>query len=210
MTAPGPLATNSSQSALTAARKILDVGCGRNKYPGAIGIDSNPRADADVIHDLGVLPYPFPDSEFDLIICRHVIEHVPDVMSFVSELHRITKEGGVIKIVTPHYSNPDWPTDPTHRNHFNSYSFTCFMPDRTPFPFYTTVELRPLRTYVSLANLWRLLGLEWVTNLDQRWPALRFTRKFWEFYLSSICRGKELQFEFEVVKRGQEKNEEEG
>jgi len=118
----------------------------------------------------------------------------------VTELHRITKPGGLIKIVTPHYSNPDWPTDPTHRNHFNSYSFTCFMPERTPFPFYTTVELRPLRTYVSLANLWRVLGLEWLTNLDQRWPALRFTRKFWEFYLSNIFRGKELHFEFEVVK----------
>ncbi len=64
-------------------RKILDVGCGQNKHPGAIGIDSNPRAHADVIHDLGTLPYPFPDDEFDLIICRHVIEHVPDVMSFV-------------------------------------------------------------------------------------------------------------------------------
>jgi hypothetical protein len=45
-----------------------------------------------------------------------------------------------------------------------------------------------------------VLGLEWLTNLDQRWPALRFTRKFWEFYLSNIFRGKELQFEFEVVK----------
>ncbi|HYV00125.1 MAG TPA: class I SAM-dependent methyltransferase [Pyrinomonadaceae bacterium] len=198
--APGQLANSSSQSASASAPKILDVGCGQNKYPGAIGIDSNPRANADVIHDLGVLPYPFPDNDFDLIICRHVIEHVPDVMSFVSELHRISKPAGLIKIVTPHYSNPDWATDPTHRNHFNSYSFTCFMPDRTPFPFYTTVELRPVRTYVSLANLWRMLGFEWITNLDQRWPALRFTRKFWEFYLSNIFRGKELHFEFEVVK----------
>jgi SAM-dependent methyltransferase len=200
MIVPGPLATPGAQSEPVSAPKILDVGCGQNKYAGAIGIDSNPRADADVIHDLGVLPYPFPDNEFDQIICRHVIEHVPDVMSFVSELHRITKPGGVIKIVTPHYSNPDWATDPTHRNHFNSYSFTCFMPDRTPFPFYTTVELRPLLTYVSLANLWRVLGLEWITNLDQRWSALRFTRKFWEFYLSNIFRGKELRFEFQVVK----------
>ena len=57
----------------------------------------------------------------------------------------------------PHYSNPDWPTDPTHRNHFNSYSFTCFMPDRTPFPFYTKVGLRPVATYVSLANS----GVSW-------------------------------------------------
>ena len=75
------------------------------------------------------------------------------------------------------------------------------MPDRAPFPFYTTVELRLVSAYVSLANLWRALGLEFLANLDQHWPALRFTRKFWEFYLSTIFRGKELRFEFEVVKR---------
>jgi SAM-dependent methyltransferase len=182
------------------SKKILDVGCGQNKYPGAIGIDSNPRTKADVIHDLGNVPYPFQENEFDLIICRHVIEHVPDVMAFITELHRVAKPNGRIEIVTPHYTNPDWPTDPTHRNHFNSYSFTCFMPDRTPFPFYTTVELKPIRTYVTLANLWRALGIEFLTNLDQRRPSLRFTRKFWEFYLSTIFRGKELHFEFEVVK----------
>jgi SAM-dependent methyltransferase len=182
------------------SKSILDVGCGQNKFAGAIGIDANPRSHADVIHDLGVFPYPFENNQFDLIICRHVIEHVPDVMGFVTELHRITKAGGRLKIVTPHYTNPDWPTDPTHRNHLNSYSFTCFMPKETPFPFYTQAELKPIRTHVSLANLWRTLGIELVVNLDQRWPALRFTRKFWEFYLSTIFRGKELSFELEVVK----------
>ena len=181
-------------------RKILDVGCGQNKFPGAIGIDANPRSHADVIHDLGIFPYPFANDEFDEIVCRHVIEHVPDVLGFVSELHRITKPGGRLKIVTPHYSNPDWATDPTHRNHFNSYSFTCFMPDRTPFPFYTDVELLPIRTYVSLANLWRVLGIEWLVNVDQHSRSLRFVRKLWEFYLSTVIRAKELQFEFEVVK----------
>ena len=207
----------SDQLSQSSEKKILDVGCGRNKHPGAIGLDSNPRTDADVIHDLAVIPYPFSDNEFDEVISRHVIEHVPDVMAFVSELHRITKPGGHIRIVTPHYSNPDWPTDPTHRNHFNSYSFRCFMKKHDsddlaegephalmrpgPFGFYTDVELRPIRTYVSLANLWRVLGLELLVNLDQRWPAFRFTRKFWEFYLSTICRGKELQFEFEAVKK---------
>ena len=190
----------SQTSVSTSSKLILDVGCGQNKVVGAIGIDSNSRSHADVIHDLGIFPYPFENDRFDEIVCRHVLEHVPDVIGLITELHRITKAGGRLKIVTPHYTNPDWATDPTHRNHFNSYSFTCFMPDRTPFPFYTTVELRPVRTYVSLANLWRVMGFEWITNLDQRWPALRFTRKFWEFYLSNIFRGKELHFEFEVVK----------
>jgi len=186
---------------LSPAPKILDVGCGRNKIPGAIGIDVNPLTDADLIHDLGVLPYPFSDNEFDEIVCRHVIEHVPDVIGLVTELHRITKAGGRISIITPHYTNPDWATDPTHRNHFNSYSFNCFMPQKTPFSFYTAVELRPVRTYVSLASLWRALGMEFITNIDQHWPQLRFLRKFWEFYLSPIIRGKELQFEFEVIKK---------
>jgi SAM-dependent methyltransferase len=181
-------------------RKVLDVGCGWNKTPGAIGIDANPKTHADVIHDLGTTPYPFADNEFDEIVCRHVAEHVPDVMSFVAELHRICKPGGQITITTPHYSNPDWATDPTHRNHFNSYSFNCFIADRQLFPFYTEVRLKPLRTYVSLANLWRAIGLQFLVNLDQRWPSFRFTRKFWEFYLSSIVRGKELQITLEVLK----------
>jgi SAM-dependent methyltransferase len=181
--------------------RILDVGCGWNKTPGAVGIDSNPKSHADVVHDLGQVPYPFSDDEFDEIVCRHVAEHVPDVMALIGELHRITRPGGRIRIVTPHHTNPDWPTDPTHRNHFNSYSFNCFIDDRQLFPFYTEVRLKPVRTYVSLANLWRALGIEFLVNLDQRWPSLRFTRKFWEFYLNGILRGKELWFEFEVIKR---------
>ena len=192
--------TETTPSELTPAKKILDVGCGWNKTPGAIGIDANPKTHADVIHDLGATPYPFPDNEFDQIICRHVAEHVPDVMAFVTELHRIAKPGGTISITTPHYSNPDWATDPTHRNHFNSYSFNCFVDERQLFPFYTEVRLRPIRTYVSLANLWRAIGLEFIVNMDQHWPAFRFTRKFWEFYLSTVFRGKELQLELEVVK----------
>jgi SAM-dependent methyltransferase len=181
--------------------KILDVGCGTNKYEGAIGLDNNPRTGADVIHDLGEVPYPFADDEFDLVVSRHAIEHVPDVMKFIEELYRITRHGGRIRLVTPHYTNPDWATDPTHRNHFNSYSFNSFMPERQVFDFYTDVRLRPVKTYVSLANLWRALGIEFLVNLDQKMPAFRFTRKFWEHYLSFIFRGKELHFEFEVIKK---------
>lgn len=183
-----------------AGKRVLDVGCGLNKYPNAIGVDYNCKTAADVIHDLGVVPYPFADDEFDEIVCHHVIEHVPDVMALISELHRITKPGGRIRIVTPHYTNPNWPVDPTHRNHLNSYSFQYFTKEHSNFPFYTDVKLRTIRTYVTLANLWRVLGLESIVNLDQRWPALRFTRKFWEQYLNFIFRGKDLYFEFEVIK----------
>ena len=69
------------------------------------------------------------------------------------------------------------------------------------FDFYTNIELKPLKYYVSLAGLWKALGIEFLVNLDQKFPSMRWTRKFWEQYLSYIIRGKELQFEFEVVKK---------
>lgn len=180
--------------------KILDVGCGANKTEGAIGLDNNPRTNADVIHDLGQLPYPFADNEFDLVVSNHVVEHVPDVMAFITELYRVTRNGGRIKLLTPHYTNPDWANDPTHRNHINSYTFNTFLAGRQLFDFYTDIQLKPISCHVSLLNLWRLLGIQFIVNLDQKAPKLRFLRKFWEHYLSNIIRGKELRFEFEVVK----------
>src|SRR5438046_10674311 len=101
------------------SQKVLDVGCGWNKTAGAIGIDSNSKSHADVIHDLGVVPYPFADNEFDEVVCRHVAEHVPDVMAFVTELYRITKAGGRLTIDRLHYSHPHWATHPPPTTNFN-------------------------------------------------------------------------------------------
>lgn len=181
-------------------RRVLDIGCGTNKVPGAIGMDINPRTAADVIHDLDDLPYPFPDDSFDEVIGRHVIEHVRDPMGVMAELHRITRNGGVVKLVAPHWTNPDFATDLTHRNHLNSYSFRNLTDDRAVFPFYTDVRFRQLSVRVTILNLWNMFGLEYLINLDNRFPRLRFIRKFWEQYLNAVMRGKEIHFKLEVVK----------
>jgi SAM-dependent methyltransferase len=187
----------------TTARQhhVLDIGCGTNKVPGSVGMDINPRTAADVIHDLDLLPYPFDDDEFDEVIGRHVIEHVRDPLRVMCELHRITRAGGVIKLVAPHWTNPDFATDLTHRNHLNSYSFRNFTDERAVFPFYTDARFRQRVCRVSVLNLWKLFGLELLINLDNRHPRLRFIRKFWEQYLNAFMRGKEIYFELEVVKQ---------
>jgi SAM-dependent methyltransferase len=192
-----------SHGLIASSRKsrVLDIGCGTNKVAGAIGMDVNPRTTADVIHDLDDLPYPFADDQFDEVIGRHVIEHVREPMAVMCELHRITRNGGIVKLVAPHWTNPDFATDLTHRNHLNSYSFRNLTDDRAVFPFYTDVRFRQLKTRVTLLNLWKLTGLELLINLDHRLPSLRFIRKFWEQYLNAVIRGKEIHFELEVVKR---------
>jgi ubiquinone/menaquinone biosynthesis C-methylase UbiE len=180
--------------------KILDIGCGTHKTAGAIGLDSNPRTDADVIHDLNRVPYPFPDNSFDLIIANQVIEHVDDVLAVVAELYRIARPGALIRLDTPHYSDIASYTDPTHKHHLTTESFAYFTGGRPDFDFYSQVRLRPRLIRVTMLKLWRALGFELLVNSCNRYPALRFIRKFWEQYLCFVIRGKTIYFEFEVLK----------
>lgn len=184
----------------THERRILDIGCGRRKTPGAIGIDIDPESSADIIQDLDVVPYPFPDNTFDEVLGIHVMEHVRNPLRVMAELHRITRPSGIVKLVVPHWTNPDWASDLTHRNCLNSYSFHSLTNSRAPYPFSSNIRFRERLARVTLLNLWRWVGLEWIVNLDQRFPAWRFIRQFWEHYLNSLARGKEIFFELEVIK----------
>ncbi|MBN2370470.1 MAG: class I SAM-dependent methyltransferase [Vicinamibacteria bacterium] len=181
-------------------RRILDIGCGGSKTPGAIGMDIDPRSGADIIQDLDDIPYPFSTDTFDEVFGVHVMEHVRDPLSIMAELHRITRDGGIVRLVVPHWTNPDWATDLTHRNCLNSYSFRSLTDSQAPYPFSADVRYRLRSVRVTLLNLWRWLGLEWLVNLDHKCQALRFLRQFWEHYLNAIVRGKEIFFELEVLK----------
>lgn len=173
---------------------ILDVGCGRNKFPGSIGIDHNPRTAADVLCNLDRPPYPFGDNLFDQIRVVHVIEHVEDVLAIMKELHRLARPGGRILLVTPHYTDFSSFCDPTHRWHLNSFSFRHFGEDHGGYDFYTQQKLKELRVHVRLLALWRWLGFEILVNYSRRF------RLFWEHYLCYLVRGKVITFEFEVIK----------
>ena len=177
-----------------APRRILDVGCGRNKRPGAIGVDRNPRTAADVLCDLDHFPYPFRDSSFDELYATHVIEHVADVIRTMEEFHRLVRPGGRIHIVTPHYTDFSSFCDPTHRWHLNSYSFRYFGADDAGFGYYSDAGLRERKVRLRLLALWRWLGFEWLVNAFPRF------RLFWEHYLCFVVRGKVIEFDFEVVK----------
>lgn len=48
---------------------------------------------ADVKADICNLP--FKDEEFDVILCNHVLEHIPDDTQAMKELYRVMKKGGM-------------------------------------------------------------------------------------------------------------------
>jgi SAM-dependent methyltransferase len=174
--------------------RVLDVGCGINKKPGSIGIDRNPGTKADAIVDLDHFPYPFRDSSFDALQAVHVIEHVSDVVRSMEEFHRLVRAGGEVYIATPHYTDFSSFCDPTHRWHLNSFSLRYFGPDNAGYGYYSRARFEETSVRVKMLALWRYLGFEWAVNASARF------RRFWEFYLCYVIRGKVIEWRLKVIK----------
>ncbi|NYT46277.1 methyltransferase domain-containing protein [Alcaligenaceae bacterium] len=66
----------------------------------------------DIVSD--IVSIPEPDESFDVILCSEVFEHLPDPVSALKELARLTKPGGQIIITAPFCS----------LTHFSPYHFS--------------------------------------------------------------------------------------
>ena len=75
---------------------------------------------ADVVADICDLP--FEDQTYDLILCNHVLEHIPDDLKAMNELYRVLKKGGKLIAQVPIDGNLEKTyedksfTDPKERN----------------------------------------------------------------------------------------------
>lgn len=54
---------------------------------------------AEIKADICALP--FEDEKYDLILCNHVLEHIPDDLKAMRELHRVLKKGGTLIAQVP-------------------------------------------------------------------------------------------------------------
>lgn len=55
---------------------------------------------------------PFADASFDIILCNHVLEHVPDDARAMSEVFRVLAPGGWAMLLTPYRADADTDEDP--------------------------------------------------------------------------------------------------
>lgn len=109
---------------------ILDIGCGRKKISGAIGIDFSSMSDADVVLDLNTGVLPFDDDSVDFIFSSHTLEHLTTegFMHVMTEAYRVLKPGGQFKLVVPYFSTQANLANPFHNNNvcFNEHTFRFF------------------------------------------------------------------------------------
>lgn len=53
----------------------------------------------DIVSDITAIPVD--DGSFDAVMCTEVLEHVPDPVATLKELHRVLKPGGLLLITAP-------------------------------------------------------------------------------------------------------------
>jgi SAM-dependent methyltransferase len=109
----------------------LDLGCGVAKR-GAdyVGVDELDDSAADVVGDVIEVLKALPDGAAREIFSSHLLEHVDDLRTLVRETERVLEPGGRLIAVVPHFSNPYYYSDPTHRRTFGLYTFSYFAEDR--------------------------------------------------------------------------------
>ena len=119
--------------------RVLELGCGMghlltwltDRYQ-VFGGDINPWALAHARENVprgnfmllsGDEPYALPEAAFDIVIAKHVIEHLSHPEQAIAEMSRVLNTGGLLILVTPNLSSPmrkrkkaNWIgyKDPTH------------------------------------------------------------------------------------------------
>lgn len=114
---------------LTKKSPRLNLGCGRFADPLWINIDSVSLPGVDLTIDLNNLmnePLPFPNSCIEAFHMSHVLEHIPNVLSLMQELHRVAAPGANLLVRCPHGASDDAFEDPTHVRAIFPHSFGYF------------------------------------------------------------------------------------
>ena len=112
------------------APATLELGCGnRKRHPEAIGIDAIDYPAVDVVGDVFDVLARIPGGSVKAIYSYHALEHLTDLERLMSELRRVVVTGGRLNAVVPHFSNPYFYSDYTHRTAFGLYSFSYLASD---------------------------------------------------------------------------------
>ena len=187
---------------------MLDLGCGKRKIKGCLGIDISPDSDADVVHDLNKFPYPFKNNSFDIIYARDCLEHLDEIIKTIEEIYRIAKPKAKIFISVPHFSSHNYYTDLTHQRAFAVRSFDFFSPDESSVIKYLRPKacfkivgkkIEPNRFIFKLKN--RLIKvrnrpLHFLINLSP------LVQDIYERFFAFILTAEGIHFELEAIKKG--------
>jgi len=179
--------------------RLLDLGCGEGRHTlsaaltapiVSVGLDLSRRdlatartrcADFDVLEQDERRPafvegdgarLPFADATFDRVICSEVLEHIPDYESFLREIKRVIKPGGIFAASVPSFF-PEWVcwrlSDPYHEvegGHVRIFRSRALERQIASYGF---ARFKRHRAHALHAPYWWLRCLFWRGDGEQHW-----------------------------------------
>jgi len=170
--------------------KKLNLGCGNDCKKDWINLDKHKLQGVNVVHDLNKFPYPFKENEFDFIYASMILEHLDNWVNAMEEIHRIMKNGGILRVRVPFFPSMYSVIDPTHKNFFTYLTFDYFTPQHE-LNYYSKArfKIKKKKIIFSWNHFLNILGF--FINL---FPV------FYSRYFSFIFPSNELFVELEAVK----------
>lgn len=111
-------------------KTVLEMGCGGNKtIATALGVDRIPTGEkvpnvrsqssqADIVADVSEVP--LTDQSADIIIARHILEHMVDPVRTLREWRRLLKDKGTLILALPDHRTSN--TIPLNAEHVHAYT----------------------------------------------------------------------------------------
>ena len=104
--------------------RILNIGCGHNKFVGGVNVDAYDTCNPDITWDLNKTPWPWAkDNEYDIIYALHVFEHLDDWWAVFKECARVLRVGGKLEVRVPDESSGTALSYRDHNHVFTAHSF---------------------------------------------------------------------------------------
>jgi len=110
----------------------INIGCGNQIFKSTkdiqwMNLDCVALDGVDCILDLEQFPYSLKSDFFDYIYCHQTLEHLSDKVKVMNELYRISKNGAIIDIHVPYFSNCGAFCHAEHQSFFgyNTFDYWC-------------------------------------------------------------------------------------
>lgn len=112
----------------------LILGAGRTReIAGDITTDLIDYPEVDIVGDLYEVLGQIGEARLERLYAAHLIEHIEQPQRLLAEVARVLNDGGRATFIAPHFSNPFFYSDPTHRAFFGLYSFCYLAVDKVGF-----------------------------------------------------------------------------
>lgn len=88
--------------------KILDIGCGLNKYTGSTGMNREDLPNVDIVYNLGAFPWPISDNSYDKVMAFHSLKHTSNILGVLGKIFRILKPKGTLHLRVLHFTSDNF------------------------------------------------------------------------------------------------------